>query len=349
MTRKGSKHKHKRTAGKEPRKPTKAEVRANNEASTEAEAAICNVSRWVGCIEEELAAMNDGKVGSPYKYCQTMIVWALTMMGYDNLTFRKTAGRIREALRPYGLKAPSRSTLHRRMQEYVDSVVFGPPLEDNRIIARSVSTNVLERLRRMAVDSTGLNLTATTLWRKNKWGVGPDYRGWLKLHVLADVDTDEIIAWVLTDDSVGDSQMFDYLFGMAVMAGHRIDVTYADNAYDSIDHWKLLEDKKVTFVTRFKSNTNGHCNGSMARGQVAKLWLKVGPEEWAVTTGYGMRWKVECTFSDFKRLISEYISATSERGWVREVFQKVRAFDIHKQVRADLLGTTGNGVVVAGV
>ena len=55
---------------------------------------------------------------------------------------------------------------------------------------------------------------------------------------------------------------------------------------------------------------------------------------------------MECTFSDFKRVISECIDATSQDGMVRETFFKTLAFNIHKGIRASILQITGNGVVV---
>ena len=39
---------------------------------------------------------------------------------------------------------------------------------------------------------------------------------------------------------------------------------------------------------------------------------------------------------------------TSDDGMVREVTFMVRMFNHHKRVRADMLGVTGNGVVVGG-
>ena len=40
---------------------------------------------------------------------------------------------------------------------------------------------------------------------------------------------------------------------------------------------------------------------------------------------------------------------TSDDGMVREVTFMVRMFNHHKRVRADMLGVTGNGVVVGGL
>ena len=57
-----------------------------------------------------------------------------------------------------------------------------------------------------------------------KWEVGPKYRGWLKLHCLVEIDTNEIIAGVLTEEQFGDSVVTELAFG----AGHGIGEIYAD-------------------------------------------------------------------------------------------------------------------------
>jgi len=62
-----------------------------------------------------------------------------------------------------------------------------------------------------------------------------------------------------------------------------------------------------------------------------------------------MRWKIECTFSDLKRIITEFISARTTNGMVRQVLSMVSAFNVRKRIRADILGTTGNGVFVAEI
>ena len=58
---------------------------------------------------------------------------------------------------------------------------------------------------RFAVDSTGLKQHNRGEWLRQKWKVR---RGFVKMHVLADVDTRKILAVRVTDDRTGDSPMF---------------------------------------------------------------------------------------------------------------------------------------------
>lgn len=50
---------------------------------------------------------------------------------------------------------------------------------------------------------------------------------------------------------------------------------------------------------------------------------------------------MEGAFSDLRRMFSEFVRATTDDGMVR-------MFNHHKRIRADMLETTGNGVVVGG-
>ena len=57
----------------------------------------------------------------------------------------------------------------------------------------------------LAVDSTGLKQHNRGEWIRQKWKVK---RGFVKMHVLVDVDTKKILAIRVTDDRTGDLPMF---------------------------------------------------------------------------------------------------------------------------------------------
>lgn len=82
-------------------------------------------------------------------------------------------------------------------------------------------------------------------------GTGPKRRGWLKLHVLSDVDTGEVIAFAVTDKTVGDSPLMIPLLDAAVAAGHRIGTVYADGAYSSAENSITSAEDSGQIVTSF--------------------------------------------------------------------------------------------------
>lgn len=296
-------------------------------------------------IEDELAQMNSSKVGRPYTYCNSLILWIMAIIGYGkDTTLRKAAGMAAGVLKSHGLEGPHYSTILRRILEFVHTMASA---ESEWMLSSYVRPRTGNREHRVAIDSTGLNLSKTTLWRLNTWGVGPKWRGWLKLHAMIDIDSGEILAYVLTDERVGDNRAFEPLMRLAQTQGYDIRMVFADNAYESIENWKMLHSAGIKFIVRFRSNTAPVSKGCIARGESAQYWVTHGPEKWSKFTDYGMRWKVECAFSDLKRLEGETVSAVTPEGMEREVLTKVLAYNQHKRIRADIIGITGNDVYIA--
>lgn len=123
---------------------------------------------------------------------------------------------------------------------------------------------------------------------------------------------------------------------------------YADGAYASDENWRYLcRQNRIRFVTNFKVNTQPTSNGCPARGEAARLWCSLPYDEWASVSGYGTRWKCEAVFSDFKRIFGETVAARKPDGVIREVAGKIAVFNMYKARRAEIMGTTGNGVALA--
>lgn len=332
---------------KKSRKPTPNEVRGNNEASVKASRRLTSPKQMIRTFPKELSEMNRGKVGRPYVYADCMFGWILSFMGYFNLTYVKAAGLAGTLLEDRGLPVPSRSTVHKRILELVAKTILGAPPEDSRILCRYVSPHRTRRIRRVAVDSSGFSLSDYFKWSEEKWGV-ENKDVWLKLHVLVDIDTCEIIAYILTYNDVGDPRMLPLLMELAKGGDHRIGKVYADGAYGSDENWKILSGEyRCDFVTSFRSDTAPTNNGCPARGEAARVWCSLPYEEWVKVTGYGIRWKVEGTFSDLKRLTSEVYRSRTDAGHMAQSYARISAFNEHKTIRAEMVGVTGNGVVIA--
>jgi len=80
------------------------------------------------------------------------------------------------------LKSADYTTLFRRIQR-MD-------------IAVPVNTAMLSRDLVVAVDSTGLKGTNRGEWMREKWKVR---RGWIKVHAMIDVETNQILSLEVTD------------------------------------------------------------------------------------------------------------------------------------------------------
>ena len=199
---------------KSSRKPTKEENRANKNCSRDTTAHLMDATDVVNAYPAELERMNRNKIGCPFRYTDSMFAWILLLMGYMDLTYGKAAGIALDKLKREGIPAPSISTVHRRVSNLVSSIVLGAPPEDARILCRYVSPHRTHRLRRGALDSSGFSLSNYFQWCEDKWGI-ENRDVWLKLHVLVDVDTGEVLAYVLTYNDVDDSKMLPILMELA--------------------------------------------------------------------------------------------------------------------------------------
>jgi hypothetical protein len=89
------------------------------------------------------------------------------------------------------LTAADYTTLFRRIKLLDLSLKVAPePLAEDIIIA---------------VDSTGIKVTNRGEWMREKWQVR---RGWIKVHAMFDVETNQILGLEVTDESIQDDQMF---------------------------------------------------------------------------------------------------------------------------------------------
>lgn len=338
---------------REVRPPTASETRANNHAKTGVAEACGRIGDWAPVFKKDLEEMNRGKTGVPFRFSDSMIWWILCVMTAVNTDFRFISGFLAGILPSFGLEPPSYSRLNERCNELIGKMLgkaegIAEEHYGDRVLAVHVCDNIAGRTRRAGIDSSGINLSNTNLWRTRKWKTSPKNRGWLILHALCDVDTGEILAYAVTDETVGDSPMLEVLVKAAKEKGHAFDTLYADGAYSSKDNWVFLSrDNDIRFVTSFKSNTRPKNNGCSARGNAARLWCSLPYDEWVKESGYGMRWKCECVFSDLKRLFPEAVTASSEKGILRQLFSRIEMFNRYKSVRAEIVGVTGNGIAVA--
>lgn len=321
----------------DPRRLTPEEVRANNR---------------IPIFKEDLENMNRNKVGAPFKYSDALIFWMTSVLSGFDSTFRYTDGFLTGILDVFGVPVPSPTRFLERSNQLFSSGHKKLPKEvanryGDHVYAIYISPNVVDRPRRLGIDGSGLSLSNPNRWRLKKWEDGPKDRGWLHLHSLSDVDTGEFIGCILGDETVGDAPQLRPLVQGALDKGHRISVVYGDGAYCSDDNRKFLcSEKKIRFVTSFRIDTSPTNNGCAARGEAARLWCSLPYDELVKESGYGTRWKCECSFSDFKTIFPETVTATSQDGIVRQVMSGVSHYNEYKDLRARNMGVTGNGVVL---
>ena len=173
--------------------------------------------------------------------------------------------------------------------------------------------------------------------------------GWVKLHAAVDVETNEILAFVVTDEKVGDITCTEKLMDIVMAAGHDVGTLLADAGYDSKENWNRYSRMGIRVCININSTqiSEKHAvkyprlirsHGCVVRGNHMRRILEVGRDQWKVENGYGMRWKVECTFSDLKRMLLDILRARTRWNCVQETLNRVLAHNTYKNIRAQMSG-----------
>ena len=78
--------------------------------------------------------------------------------------------------------------------------------------------------------------------------------GWIKIHIIVDVHTKELLGIVITDERAGDSKEFKNLIEQAkyTLNGRKIVLVLGDGAHDNKDSFNYLKKKEITSGIKVK-------------------------------------------------------------------------------------------------
>jgi hypothetical protein len=267
---------------------------------------------WINGHFEDLERMNRGKNGRPFRYGEKLISYVCRLKASTGMPYRMLEGALRVIFEVFGIGVPSYPTLWRRCGS-LDVPAY-------------VSEDTCERIG--AADSTGIKVTVRGGWMREIWKV---HKGWLKLHLLTDVHTNEILSFVVTDERSGDAKHMLELVDSAVAGGHRLSRVLADGAYDAKFNWNGMKDRKIEFVTNIRKNACRNSRGCMVRWKQIHERDTIGNEAWKEKYGYNMRWKAESAISDYKRMFGESVSSKTFDEMVKEIGRNIECFNLMKR------------------
>jgi len=270
---------------------------------------------WISDYIDEMNEMNSGKLGRPFVYGNKLIAAVCRLRASAGMPYRILEGFLRPIFEILRVNVPSYPTLWRRCSSM--EVSAGAPADT--------------RLRIVAADSTGIKVTVRGGWMREKWKV---HKGWLKLHLLTDVETNEILSFVVTDERSGDAKHLLDMVDRAMAHGHRIIKVLADGAYDAKFIWNGLKERNIEFITNIRKNVSEHSRGCLIRRIHADERAFIGEEEWKEKHGYRMRWKVESAISDYKRMFGESVSSKTFVNMVNEIGHNIECFNLMKRATA---------------
>lgn len=286
--------------------------------------------------DDEVESMNDGKNGRPFTYAESMFAVIAVFRYLTGAAYRQCEGAAESMMGRHN--APDHTTICRRLNR----LAIVPD-------GRTLTVADGERTIRMAIDGTGLAPATRGEWIRHKWKTR---RGFIRLNVLVDVDTQKILAFEVTDDTVGESPRLPGLLdealakiGLADGNGGRILVLLGDKAYDSLENFSHCKRRGVRALIPVRANASCRARGvDRARSEEAVVQLggglsyrdfpKLTEEErhlhqkaWKKGVGYGARWIVEIVFSSFKRIFGESVKAVRRTNIIREISNKVAAYN----------------------
>ncbi len=97
----------------------------------------------------------------------------------------------------------------------------------------------------VVVGSAGIKVTNRWEWIREKWRIR---RGWIKVHPMIDIETDQILGLEVTDESVQDNFLLTLLLDQVsenCWKAHPNCLVLGDGAYDRIHVFNTLEKRGI--------------------------------------------------------------------------------------------------------
>ena len=180
--------------------------------------------------EKDLKAANRHKEGAPFLYAEGMIMAAAALRIAFMIKYRQLSGMLGEMLK--GADSPCYTTIFRRIQK------LDVDIAENIITVRDKSRNLV-----MIADATGLKQHNRGEWICKKWKVR---RGFVKMHLMVDADTKQVLAVSVTSDAIGDSTELPALLEDAVKNIKKEEEQNRTDSADAVKNIKKEEEQNRT-------------------------------------------------------------------------------------------------------
>ena len=229
--------------------------------------------------------------GGQAKYSETAITALLSLRFVFKLPLRAMEGLAQSLVEMAGvdIDVPDYSTLSIKLR---DMKIKLPP------VCKDSGGGYVASL-----DSTGVKIHGQGEWNRKKHSQ-KDRRQWVKVHLIIDNDTMQILGVEATADDVHDCEVFDQLIDVLP---NKINKVLGDGAYDTLEAHKKSLDNGIELVALPRNNavvdlksTEQHI---LKRNEHVLRYKEQGIYAWANKYGYWARNRVESTMSRFKNYL----------------------------------------------
>lgn len=249
------------------------------------------------------AKKKHSKIGGRPAYPDQLIILLIMLKISYSLTYRSCEGLATSIFSVHGIKIPSYITICRGM----------------RRIANVLPKLSMRRPRIALIDSSGFKISGEGEWKTKVHG--KSYRrSWLKVHILVDSKTNEIIDVIADSPAKGDiTGGLEFLERMP----KSVSILLADGAYDGQRfRLKAYQQEIHTLIPPPSGAILSSENHMTSRDDAIRIITALGGDKqarqlWGRLVGYNHRVKAESAFSRLKRLFGEGLF--SRRGTAQRV------------------------------
>lgn len=269
-------------------------------------------------IKHWLAEKEEGKKGHPVIYSDTAILTAVMIRSVFHMPLRALQGFLTSlvSLMNIELPIPDYTRICRRAKS------LGQELE--KLSRRSVTD--------LVIDSTGLKVYGEGEWKVRQHG-HCKRRTWRKIHLAVCPDSHEIIFEILTENSVGDCEVYPTFMEAAPKT---VDRTYGDGAYDTEGCYKASDEHGSELITPPQRNAVFRKDAPEHLKPRNKAYLEIlglgGNEDarklWKKLKGYHLRSLAETAMFRFKTLFGNNLRSRCLVNQKSEVYIKSIALNI---------------------
>jgi hypothetical protein len=238
----------------------------------------------------EIKKMNGGKVGAPFQYSDSYILFlAFLKIGFK-IPYRTVQGIVR-GLSDYVRIVEEMHFTHmrRRILKVKPSIEEGLDFETDKPIT-------------LVVDASGLTVSKKGDYIEEKWI--RKKKEFVKLHIAVDTKSKKVVSFRITKGNVHDTRKFCPLVREAAEK-YDIDKVHADKAHDNRKNFNLLDGLNIEPAIGIRKNATIRATICPLRRDEVLLINKLGYQGWNQLKETGKRWIAEIIFSSIKRVLGE--------------------------------------------
>ncbi len=260
------------------------------------------------------------------------VIGALVLKIYYSASYDEIEARLKGTKQFYCKtfdvdRIPTHSVIHRGMKKTTTKYL-------RNLLEKTIRK--VEEDRRTGIDSSGFTTKESSKWYDIRIGKENQKKDYLKLHLLVDVDSGQLLDARMTRSEKHDSPvgkaMLKKNWGIATVSG--------DKAYFGREACSLIADKNADPYLKPKENATRQSKGHPAYARMMRDREK-NPEDW--NESYHVRSFVESVFSSIKKRFGRALSSIKQRLKKRELLLKAICYNIKEALynsKASDLGTS---------